>query len=243
MIENGKHGQYTLSFGKVRIPFEIEFSKRKQLTIHVHPDMRLEVLAPDDRDIAQVLLRVDKRASWIAKQLRYFEQFQPVATPRQYVTGETHLYLGRQYRLKVRKQTDSSVKLVGRFLQVHHTDKEDRDAIEELVMDWYRQHAVALFARRLQKCLKDCKTLHLRKTPTLVVRRMTRSWGRCDKSGNISLNVDLVKTPIHCIDYVITHELCHINIHSHSPAFYRLLSRVMPEWEKRKERLDLFRLE
>lgn len=241
MIENGQpNGGYVLSHGLLRIPFHVDFGERQQLAIHVHPDLRLEVLAPLGRDIDRVLRRVDARASWIAKQWRYFVQFLPVFSPRQYVSGETHVYLGRQYRLKVTKHRESSVKLIGRFLHVRHAVKDDRKVIRQLVEAWYRKHAIRVFDTRLKKCLEVCVSLGINEAPATSVRRMTRRWGSCTKSGNVLLNVDLVKTPTHCIDYVIVHELCHLKVHDHSPAFYRLLSRCMPDWEKRRARLNEF---
>jgi len=244
MIENGQSGGgYLLTHGALQIPFQVKFGDRRQLTIHVHPELRLEVLAPAGRDIDRVLKRVDARAGWIAKQWRYFEQYQPVSPPRQYVSGETYVYLGRQYRLKVTKHRESSARLIGRFLHVRHADKHDRGAIERLVTDWFREHAVRIFEKHLHTCRTGCKSLALRKAPRLTVRQMTRRWGSCTKSGNISLNVELIKTPIQCIDYVIVHELCHLKVHNHSPAFYQLLSQCMPDWQKRKARLDSFRWE
>ncbi len=244
MIENGQpDGGYILTHGRLRIPFRVESGEGKQLTIHVHPDLRLEVLAPAGRDIKRVLRRIDARSGWIAKQWRFFERYQPEPPPRQYVSGETHLYLGRQYRLKVRMGDHSTVKLKGRFLHVEHTQKDDQAAIKSLVDTWYREHASQLFDVRMGKCLETCKSLDLWTRPTIMVRRMTRRWGSCTKAGNITLNVDLVKTPLHCIDYVIVHELCHLKVHNHGPAFYRLLFRCMPDWETRKRRLDSLKLE
>lgn len=244
MIEvHQQHGGYVLTHGQLRIPFQIDFADRNQLTIHVHPEMRLEVLAPKGRNLDRVLKRVDARSTWIAKQWHYFEKFQPTLPDRQYISGETHLYLGRQYRLKVLKNKEPSVKLIGRYLRVSLPNRDDNQAVERMVSNWYRDHAINLFQKRLSRCVSEIQSLGLTKAPKLSVRRMKRRWGSCTPKGNISLNVDLVKAPIHCIEYVIVHELCHLKIHNHSPDFYRLLSQCLPDWEKRKERLDSFRLE
>lgn len=239
MIENGQPGDgYLLKHAALSIPFKIDFTARSKLTINVHPEMRLEVLAPASRSREAILDRVEARAAWIAKQWRYFERYQPAQPDRQYVSGETHRYLGRQYRLKVTKAAEPSAKLAGKFLHVRHTRPKDTDAIEELVSRWYRDHAEATFTRRLPLCQERCKSLKLKSTPKFTIRQMTRRWGSCTKTGNITLNLDLIRVPIHCVDYVIIHELCHLKIHDHSPRFYRTLTRILPDWETRKDRLE-----
>ena len=239
MIENSQLGNgYVLTHRGVKIPFRIDYSERSRLTIHVHPEMKLEVLAPTGRPSDAVLDRVEARAPWIAKQWRFFERYQPTQPERQYVSGETHRYLGRQYRLKVTKAKEPTTKLVGKHLHVRQPDPSNRKATELLVEQWYRDHSIATFARRTEICLENCKSLKLKSAPKISARKMTRRWGSCTKAGNISLNLELVRVPIHCIDYVIIHELCHLKIHDHSPRFYRTLGRVLPDWERRKERLE-----
>lgn len=244
MIRNGQSdGGYVLSYGGCEIPFLIDRAARSKLTINVFPDMRVEVLAPLDRPLDAILAKVDRRANWIAKQWRYFEQYQPTQPERQYVSGETHVYLGRQFRLKLSLGTSSEVKLVGRFFQVQHSDCDNTEEIRCLLEDWYLCHAKSLFMNRLRQCQKECGALEQLMTPNITVRKMSRRWGSCTQGGTISLNVDLVKTPIYCVDYVIVHELCHLKIHNHSHAFYKLLTRCMPDWERRKAKLDSFRTE
>ncbi len=69
---------------------------------------------------------------------------------------------------------------------------------------------------------------------------MHKRWGSCTPDGKVMLNLDLVKAPVDCIEYVIVHELCHKEVPHHGPEFYRLLSRFLPDWEERKERLEEF---
>ena len=241
MIQNGQPGGgYLLKYGGCEIPFRINQGERSKLTINVFPDMRVEVLAPASKPMDAILARVDRRAQWIVKQWRYFEQYQPTQPERRFVSGETHVYLGRQYRLKVAKAPVSNVKLIGRYFRVQHSDPRDSSGIAELLQDWYVRHASALFTVRADHWLSECRALSLSEPPSLLVRPMTRRWGSCSKKGTITLNVDLVKVPLIYIDYVIVHELCHLKIHNHSPAFYRLLTRCMPDWRQRKKRLDTF---
>jgi predicted metal-dependent hydrolase len=239
MIENGQAGgAFILHYGGLAIPFHIQFRERKHLAITVHPEMILEVTAPKGTDQDKVLARVEKRARWIARQWRFFEQYRPPQPERRFVSGETHVYLGRQYRLKVQMGLPEGVKLIGQFLYVLTVDPKDGERVSNLLEEWYRTHAQRVFAHRLQGCLETVRSLRLTKTPNMVIRKMTKRWGSCTKTGNILLNLDLVKVPVHCIDYVIVHELCHLKAHNHGKEFYRLLATCMPDWEARKKRLE-----
>jgi predicted metal-dependent hydrolase len=241
MIENGQpSGGYILSIGGKRIPFRIEFRSRKKLAITVHPDLRLEVVAPESAASDDVLARVARRGPWILKQCRHFERYLPRIPSLRFVSGETLLYLGRQYRLKIREGAPDRVALLGRYLQVWTENPADAVKVRGHIDTWYREHAEAVFRKRLQVCLESRPSLTPHEEVELRVRRMIRRWGSCTKAGHILLNFDLVKVPIHCIDYVLVHELCHLQIHNHSEAFYRLLGRHMPDWERRKRRLDEF---
>jgi predicted metal-dependent hydrolase len=237
MTTNGQ--VHEVRFGKQRIPFSLEFRDRERLAISVHPDRTVTVAAPNSRSMEEVIERVQRRAAWIVKQRAYFDQFHPLTPTRMFVAGETHLYLGRQYRLKVVEDAKLSVKLKGRFLWVHLLDRADATRIEQLLSQWYRAHAEPIFARRLDECLRSARSLNVDR-PELTIRKMAKRWGSCTKSGRILLNLELVKTPLYCIEYVIMHELCHLRLHDHSPEFYRLLARCMPDWEQRKRRLECF---
>lgn len=228
----------SIEFGGERIDFAVTFNSRRNLRICVRPDLSVTVAAPAGRAMEDVLARVRKRAPWIIRQRLYFEQFLPRPTPKRYLSGETFRYLGRQYRLKVIDgQGNGEAKLIGRFLHVRIPDRRDRDGIRRRVDGWYREHAKAVFERRLQQC-HDVAKRHGVPMPSVRIRKMKRRWGSCTKLGAILLNSELVKAPLYCIDYVITHELCHLKFPNHSRGFYRLLSRCMPDWERRKERLE-----
>jgi hypothetical protein len=213
-------------------------SKRKQrVKIKVYPNGTVEVEAPASASHEDVVKAVQKRARWIftgiANARKRFEQ----VLPREYVSGEQVLYLGRRYCLKVQTgaRSERSVKLKGAFLQVT-TDDKSREAVRRMVQSWYRQKAHTYFVGRARDL---ARRLPWRvELPAIRLREMTRRWGSCAADGAITLHPALVKAPRECIDYVILHELCHLREHNHGPAFYRLVNRAMPHWEQTKALLD-----
>lgn len=237
--EEAKH---ILEFGTRKIPYYLHRAERRRLRIVVTPELRVEVFAPSGARDEELRAAVRKKAPWIAKTLNKVEAYHPLPSPRRYVSGETLVYLGRQYRLKVVNSSNQPAKLYGRFLHVWVKDKSDTKAIEKAVNVWYRERARETLGRHMEKC-HSVASRHGVPDPLVTIRIMRRRWGSCSPAGRITLNLKLVQVPVHFIDYVIMHELCHLKHHSHSKAFYSLLTRCQPDWRKRKQFLDRLRLE
>ena len=161
----------------------------------------------------------------------------PFITPRQYKSGESHFYLGKQYQLKVIHDDTKpqGVKLLRGKLEVNALDA-NLESIQSHLKEWYRDRAKVIFEVRLQRILEQA--LWVGDKPEIRLVTMRTQWGNCSPSGVLTLNPHLVKAPTICIDYVILHELCHLAEHNHSDRFYQLLTQVMPDWETIKERLD-----
>jgi predicted metal-dependent hydrolase len=232
---------YSIAYGKETIRFSLSYSPRKTLAISVHPDLSVTVTAPQGTKIEAVKQKVRKQAAWILKQRNYFSQFLPEQPPRQFISGETHLYLGRQYRLKVVEGADESVKLKGGWIHIQVKRKDDAQRIKALFDEWMLRRTRERFQLSLEKCLEKMRR-HEIAEPQLRIRKMKKRWGSCTARGVINLNIELIKAPSHCIDYVVVHELCHLKYPDHGKKFYALLARVMPDWEMRKKRLENVRL-
>lgn len=232
-----KSKEYSIKFGREQIKASLSFKERKTLRISVHPDKTVTIVAPKGKKLQVVLSRVKERGPWIIKQRDYFERFQPLLTQRQYISGESYYYLGRQYRLKVRKNPGKGVKLIGKYINVYTPHANNPSAIRELLQSWYKRHAEVIFSQRLDlysKVIKRLNVIH----PKIRISHMKKRWGSCSKAGAIVLNTELVKAPLHCIDYVIMHEICHLKNRPHDNGFYKLLEKYMPDWKLRKERLE-----
>lgn len=230
---------YCVEYGSSIICYQVSYAPRKTLAISVHPDLRVTVKAPEGSPLSDVEDKVRKRAAWILKQQRQFETYLPHLPPRQYVSGETHRYLGRQYRLKVIENEAESVKLSRGYITIDVRDKSDTGRVRHLLDGWYRDRARQVFQERLDACFPRVERFGM-DYPELEVRVMKSRWGSTGPGGVIRLNVKLVQVPKAYIDYVIFHELCHLAEPNHSPRYYELLDRVLPDWQERREKLNAF---
>lgn len=224
-----------IRFGSKRIDFHVSYVDRKTLGITITPDMEVLVKAPMDTPLLKIKQIVHKRAPWIIKQQGFFLAFHPKTPARKYVSGESHLYLGRQYQMKVTLGKKNDVKYKGRLIEVVTKDKTKTKA---LVKDWYRTKAKEKFAEIAEPHIQRFKKYKV-EPKGLYLQEMKNRWGSCTPKGKIILNLELIKAPKRCIEYVIIHELCHLIHHDHTQKFIDLQTKEMPDWEKWKNKLEV----
>lgn len=235
---------YSIQFGSKTIDFRLVYSDRKSFGITVTPEMEVLVKAPVDTSIERVKEKVKKKAPWIIKQQSFFLSFQPKTPKRKYVSGETYLYLGRQYRLKIMndelRMISDGVKLKGQFIEVHTKNK---NRVKEIVESWYHEKAKEKLHQIASPLIEKFVVRHNIKlisdiSHLITLRKMPTRWGSCTAKGRIILNPELIKAPKGCIEYVIVHELCHLIHHDHTQKFFDLQTKEMRDWGKWKMKLE-----
>ncbi|WP_232610211.1 M48 family metallopeptidase [Leptospira santarosai] len=207
------------------------------MILTVYPDLNIIARFPEGTQLSEIERKLSKRKHWIQKQIHYFENFLPMQPARKYVGGETHLYLGRQYILKLQQGSRSNVKLNRNELIITSKLPEKQESVEKTLNAWYNEQAKIRIAQRFTLLLASLKKYKV-KVPKLKFRKMRKRWGSCGQEGTILLNTELIKTPVACIDYVIIHEFCHLKFPKHDFRFYKMLNDLLPDWKYRKDRLE-----
>jgi predicted metal-dependent hydrolase len=224
-----------ITYGTVSISYTVKFSERKTLGINVTPDGKVFLNAPVGASQSQIEEKLHKRVGWIVKQQLYFCSFGKCTPEKKFISGESHYYLGKQYMLKVTEGKPNSASYKGRYFEVVCTPKSKA---AELMKDWYRERAKIKFAEIAEPVIQRFNKYGV--TPfSMHIQSMSNRWGSCTPKGKIILNVELIKAPKPCIEYVITHELCHLIHRNHTKAFFELLKTEMPDWERWKKKLEM----
>lgn len=230
--------KYTINFGKTNISFSLKRKERKTLAIHVYPNKQIEVIAPEESSLEKIYDKVKKRASWIIRKQIEFDRIQPQLPKPLYLSGETYKFLGHQYRLKILQDIDKNIYIHDGFLILTTLSTNNSNQIEKMIIKWYRKQAMTIFNKRLIECIGNVSKIGITEIPEWSLRIMSKRWGSCTKKRKILLHPELVAAPKDCIDYVIIHELCHLIEHNHSSKFYKILETVLPNWKKRKAKLN-----
>lgn len=229
-----------INYGSRKIAFELVYEQRKTLGIRVLPNKQVVVKAPENSTIDKIFEKVKSKAAWIIKQQNFFDNFIPLTPERKYINGETHLYFGRQYRLKIEQNdTPTQIKFDRNYITVFAKDTTPEN-VKKILDKWYRNKAKEWFEKLLPECMQKFPVKYRSKIQkaNLAVKKMQKRWGSCTAGGNIYINPDLIKAPKASIEYVIIHELCHLVYLNHTKQFYKLQEQIMPDWEKWKNRLE-----
>jgi len=211
------------------IAYRLKKSERKTTSIYIERDGSVSVLAPAPLEHDKIEQIIEKKRSWIYRHLAEWEDLNRTRVHREYVNGESFLYLGRHYRLQLVDPDKQALPLV--FL--HNQFWLRKDTIEQAPENFKR-----FYKAKLKKKLKERLKLHQPKMgvePTDVkVMELKNRWGSCTAQGVVNFHWKCAMLPLSVLDYVIVHELAHIEELNHSPAFWRRVEKVMPDYETHK---------
>lgn len=232
----------TFAFGATNIEYVIErTSRRKTIAITVRPDASVAVAAPKGIRRNLIVDKVRSKAEWIVRQQdRLRRNGQRPA--KGCVSGESFRYLGRQYQLKVlrRATVPATVQasMVRGCLVVpvarRWSSERRKRAVQQALVAWYREHATQHINAAVNRISKRLGVT----AQSVQVREMKTRWGSGGLDARVRFNWRIVMAPRRLLEYVVAHELCHLKHHDHSREFWRLLSRVMPDYDQRRAELE-----
>ena len=206
------------------------------MAVRVDPGGGVLLLAPENYPTNRLDEVARRKAGWIVQRLRWIGANGVPAAPREFVSGESVMYLGRHYRLKVLPGEAGEAKLRGGWLHVPApagAGAGRRDHVRAAVVSWLRRHA----AERLPERVGMWRLKAGVEMPRVVISDQKRRWGSCDRSGTIRLNWRIIQAPMRLVDYVVVHELVHLRHRGHGRDYWQALGRVMPDYERRREDL------
>jgi len=217
----------------------IKESDRKTFGITITPDMEVIFRVPKGTSLDRIKEYAVRRKAWILRQLGFFEQYHPKRTKRLYVSGETYLYLGKEYRLKIIEDNNEDVELNGEYICLYTPRVNNHAAVGHIIRKWYRERAEEIFTKRHLELQNEFSSILGYWIDFQGVRNLRSKWGEYNHtSGSYTLNVDLVMAPVRSIDYVIMHEIVHHKHINHDKNFFSILEKVMPDWRKWKENME-----
>jgi predicted metal-dependent hydrolase len=228
-------------FGSTRIDFTVlASSRRRSVSLRVGPEEGVEVVVPEGVAHERVQRIVRDKAPWILEKLGLVrEQTKPAK--KSFVSGESFLYAGRRYRLRVTRTKRAHAALTfesGGFRALVPAKTSDRELallLRPVFVRWYRDRA----ATRIEARVKHFAGRMGLRPSGLLVKEQERRWGSCTRSGVLGFNWRIVMAPLATLDYVVAHELAHLVERDHGQRFWRLLGAVMPDYEERREWLRL----
>ncbi|MEM1023769.1 MAG: SprT family zinc-dependent metalloprotease [Myxococcota bacterium] len=227
-------------FGRTNIPYGIRRSRRRRtVSIAVDPEDGVLLTAPAGVPVERLDRVVKDRVRWILGKLHQTEASEPRPAPREFVSGESFLYLGRQYRLRiVPRKHPGPAKLSAGWLvvEVQKCLRGSRraSAVRDDLVDWYRARAQQRLPERVQAwaCAAGGKPIG-----DIIIADQRRRWASCDAKGNLRFNWRVMQVPLRLVDYVVAHELVHLQHRDHTAMFWRELEQTQADFEPRRRAL------
>lgn len=223
-----------ISYGTKEIEFNVEFKNRKTMSIFVETPKNITVVAPVGTSEEEIKEAVKSKGAWIVQKLFEFSNIESKRVNREFVNGESFMYLGRNYSLQIHVdetlQNNSSVKLFRGKFHVYVKEKKD-ELIKNAMEDWYRTKTEEQVKKRIKYYQK-----YFNKRPSFIkVKEQKKRWASCTSNNELLFNWRCVMAKSTALDYIVVHEMCHMYYMNHSQEFWNLVSSIMIDYKDRKE--------
>lgn len=226
-----------LMYGTTNIAFTVIFKKRKTMEIAVEPPNNITVTAPIGTTEDEILKKVESKGSWLIQKIYSFKHMNYIPIERDFVNGESFMYLGRNYSLQIELNSESGlrgkkpeVKLYrGKFI-VKANNKNEED-IKKAMEQWYRNRAKEVIETRVKYYQRffNIEPMDIR------IKEQKKRWGSCTSKNELLFNWRCIMAKSNALDYIVVHEMCHMYHKDHSKEFWELVASVLPDYELRKE--------
>lgn len=222
-----------ITIGNITLNLQRKPIKNLHISV-LPPEGKVRVSAPLQLSDTAIRMAVVKRLAWIREQQADFAA-QPRQSEREMCSGETHYLWGRGYRLDVNVSSSPSVKLKGGRIAITSKTEITTEKRQLILQDWYRQ----ILRKRLEPLMRQWQE-RIGVRPSFVgIKRMKTKWGSCNPStGRIWLNLELVKKPPECLEFIIVHELIHLLERHHNERFKALMQQHLPKWAEHRRTLN-----
>lgn len=200
------------------------------------PDGHVKISAPNRTDEEVVRLFAISKLGWIKKHVKNFKN-QSRETKRDYVSGESHYFMGHRYLLKLEEHNGySKIQLKGtKHIVLKTKPKASKEEKAKVMKEWYRKELKALLPDLIAKWEKTIGV----QSNDWGVKQMKTKWGACNiEEKRIWLNLELAKKPVICLEYIIVHELVHLLERNHNDQFIRYMNQFMPKWRLHRDELN-----
>lgn len=221
------------------IPVEVEWKQIKNIHLTVYPpDARVHISAPVNMQPDSIRLYIISKLEWIHKRMEMIRN-QARQSEREYVSGENHYFKGIRYRLNVvYHQAPPVVKISGtQFINLYVRENATTEKRAEVMREWYR----AELKETLKPLVEKWEDILQVQARHWKVKQMKTLWGSCNhKTQRIIFNLELIKKPTHCIEYIVAHEMTHLQERLHNARFTAILDAHIPNWRSLKNELNEF---
>lgn len=208
----------------------VRTNRRKSADIRVD-EGAVSVVVPIHTSPEKIAALLKTKRRWIKEKITLHRELTPVST-KQYVSGEAFAYLGRNYRLKVERGSFTPVRLLnGRLLVMVPDGADQPHMIRNALLRWYKQQASL---KLTDKVTRFAPMLGV-EPAGMGIKTFKSRWGSCTAKGKLEFNWQIMMAPSRMVDYVVIHELCHLIRHDHSPEFWREVTRLMPDYQQRRD--------